>query len=260
MPRLLPVGIAVCCALVVACDLGSPGPAHVRMANLVPDAPAVDFCLKSQTDSAFSTPFVGGSGLAFPSLSGRVNIDAGTYSVRLVQAPATNCNTVLNGLADFNGVQFGEDGAFTVAAMGRLTGAGQPTVAVNPYLDDTSAPSGGVKLRYVHAAPGVDAVDIGTLSGNPPSFFSPLTQNLGFGGVSNPAYVPYANGVVGAVFAAVAPPGSGNVIVSSGNNGVTIPIGTVSTLWLVGQPNVVGNAQLSFLLSADNANSFTRYP
>jgi hypothetical protein len=109
----------------------------------------------------------------------------------------------------------------------------------------------------VHAAPGVDAVDIGTISGG---FFSPLIQNLGYGGVSNPTYVPYNNGVVGAIFAAAAPPSSGNVIVTSGNNGMTIPVGTVSTLWLIGIPNVVGSSQLGFLLSADNTTSFSRYP
>jgi Domain of unknown function (DUF4397) len=257
MSRLVPPVAAACLALlVVACGVGTPAPAQVRVANLVPDAPSVDFCLKSQTDSAFTTPFVGGAGLSFPALSGRVSMDAGTYSVRIVQAPATDCNNVLNGLGDLS-AQFGEGGAYTLAAIGRLTGQGQPLIAVTPYVDDITPPATGVKLRYVHAAPGVDAVDIGTISGG---FFSPLIQNLGYGGVSNPTYVPYNNGVVGAIFAAAAPPGSGTVLVTSGNNGVTIPVGTVSSLWLIGIPNVVGNAQLGFLLSADNTTSFSRYP
>lgn len=258
MSRLLPAGIAAASALLaLACSSGPPAPAQVRMANLIPDATsAVDFCLKAQADSAFTTPFVGGAGLSFPSLSGRVSIDAGSYSVRIVQAPATNCNNVLSGLGDLS-AQFGEGGAFTLAATGRLTGMGQPSIAASVYADDITPPTSGVKLRYIHAAPGVDAVDIGTISG---AFFSPLIQNLAYRGVSNPTYVPYNNGVVGAVFAAAAPPGSQNVILTSGNNGVTIPVGTVSTLWLIGIPSVVGNAQLSFLLSADNTTSFTRYP
>jgi Domain of unknown function (DUF4397) len=260
MSRLLPPATAACCALlVVACDMGPPAPAQLRMGNLVPDAPAIDFCLKAATDSAFTTPFVGGSGLSFPSLSNRVSLDAGTYSLRIVQAPATNCNTVLNGLGDVP-AQFGEGGAFTVAAMGRLTGQGSPAVTLAPFLDDTTPPTTGVKLRYIHAAPGVDAVDIGVLTGNPLSPFAALVQNLTYGDVSNPSYVPYNNALPNAVLAAVSPPGSQSIIVTSGNNGVTIPAGTVSTLWLIGIPNVVGSSQLGFLLSADDTNSFSRYP
>jgi hypothetical protein len=253
MSRLLPVGVAVGCALaVVACDQGSPAPANVRLGNLVPDAPAVDFCLKPQTDSAFSTPFVGGAGLGFAALSGRADIDAGTYAVRLVPAPATNCNSVLGGLGDFNNVQFTEGGAYTLAAIGRLSGPSGPSVALNPYADDLAAPTSGVKLRYVHAAPEVSAVDIGALSNN--SFF-PQVTNLAYPGTSNPTYVLYQQpGLVGAVFAAAAPPGSGNVILQGGSQGVTIPNTSVSTLWLVGRPNQVGDARLSFLLCPDNAS------
>ena len=260
MSRLLPPSIAASCALlVIACDMGPPAPALLRMGNLVPDAPAIDFCLKAATDSAFTTPFVGGSGLGFPSLSNRVSIDAGSYSLRIVQAPATNCNNVLSGIGDVS-AQFGEGGAFTVAALGRLTGQGSPSVVLTPFLDDVTPPATGVKLRYIHAAPGVDGVDIGVLTGNPLNPFAALVTGLAYGDVSNPNYVPYNNALPSATLAAVSPPGSQNIIVTSGNNGVTIPAGTVSTLWLIGIPNVVGSSQLGFLLSADNTNSYSRYP
>jgi hypothetical protein len=44
------------------------------------------------------------------------------------------------------------------------------------------------------------------------------------------------------------------------SNGLSVPNLSVSTLWLVGRPNVVGDARLSFVISADNANSFQRSP
>src|SRR5262249_1609075 len=155
----------------------------------VPDVSGpIDFCLKPIGDPAYSSPFAGNSGLTFPSLSNRSSVDAGTYSVRIVPGGSTNCNTSLNGLGDISPISLGEGGAYTLAASGRLTGTGQGSLALNPYVDDTSAPATGIKLRYVHAAPEVPSVDVGTISGN--TFF-PQVTNLVYPGTSNPSYVPY---------------------------------------------------------------------
>jgi hypothetical protein len=126
MPRLALISSLLVIALGFACDSGPPGPAQVRIANLVPDAPAVDVCLKPDGLAAFGSPFVGGQGLAYPSLSARTAVDGGTYSVRLVPGGSSSCATSLNGLGDVTGLAIGEGAALTLALTGRLTGTGSP--------------------------------------------------------------------------------------------------------------------------------------
>jgi Domain of unknown function (DUF4397) len=255
MSRLLPAGVAACCALVVfACDLGSPAPAQVRMANFVPDAPsAIDLCIKPATDAAYTTPFVGNGGLAFPALSSRVQLDAGTYSVRVVPGGSTNCNSSFNGLGDISGVQLGEGGTFTLAAIGRLSGTGQGSFALSTFPDDVSSPGSGLKLRYVNVAPEVDSADIWVAGA-----LTPEVSNLTYTSTSNPAYKLYNTPPSAPEFLAISPTGSNSVILDV--PGVALPNGSVSTLWLVGRPNVSGAAHLSFFLSADNVNSSQRLP
>jgi hypothetical protein len=255
MSRLLPAGAAVCCVLVVfACDTGSPAPAQVRIANFVPDAPsAIDLCIKPATDATYTAPFVGGSGLAFPALSNRVELDAGTYSVRVVPGGSTNCNSSFNGLGDISGVQFGEGGTYTLAAIGRLTGTGQGSFALSTYPDDVNPPASGVKLRYVNLAPEVDSADIWVAGG-----LTPEVPNLTYTSTSNPAYKAYNTPPSAPEFLAISPTGSNSVILDV--PGVALPNASVSTLWLVGRPGVSGAAHLSFVLSADNVNSSQRLP
>jgi hypothetical protein len=255
MSRLLPPVVATCLALlVVACDMGPPAPAQVRMANFVPDAPsAIDLCLKPATDAAYTTPFVGSSGLNFPSLSSRVGLDAGTYSVRVVPGGATNCNSSFNGLGDISGVQFGEGGTYTLAAIGRLSGTGQGSFALSTFLDDVSPPASGLKLRYVNVAPEVDSADIWVAGA-----LTPEVPNLTYTSTSNPAYKVYNTPPSAPEFLAISPAGSNSVILDV--PGVALPNGSVSTLWLVGRPGVSGAAHLSFFLSADNVNSSQRLP
>jgi hypothetical protein len=174
MSRLLPAAIAACCALVAACDLGgSPQPSSLRIANFVPDAPAMDFCLKPIGDAAYTTPFAGNSGLAFPALSNRANVDAGTYSVRIVPGGSTNCNTSLNGLGDVSPIAPGR-GAYTLAAIGRLTGAGQGSLAPIP-TSTTPPPRRRDQASLCPRRAEVDTVDIGTISGS--SFFPQVTNS-----------------------------------------------------------------------------------
>ncbi len=111
MLRLAALSLVLALALAIACDTGSAGPAQVRIAHFIPDAPAVDVCLKPDGTATFSGKFVQQGGLNFASVSSRSSVDAGTYSLRIVSAAATDCNTSLNGLGDIGGVAVDGDSA-----------------------------------------------------------------------------------------------------------------------------------------------------
>ena len=243
-------------AVVAGCDSGPPAPAQVRIAHFIPDAPAANVCLKPDGTAAYGRPFVGG-GLSFASLSSRTDVDAGTYAVRVVPGAATDCSTSLNGLGDITGVVLGDGAVYPLALVGMLGGSGSSGVAVQSYLDDPSAPaSPAAKLRYVHAAPELGTVDVGTISG---AFFAPLINSLSYLGTSNPTYVPYNSGVSGAVLA-LAQPGTQSVILQGAP--FTIAGGTVSSLFIIGRPSVgSGDQRLRFLLCPDNGvGSCSQFP
>jgi hypothetical protein len=254
MSRIASPVLVVVVAVVAACNSGTPEKAHVRIANFVPDAPtAIDFCLKPDTDSAFTTPQVGGSGLSFPSLSARSDVDAGTYSVRIVQAGATNCNTTFNGLGDISPIVFGEGGNYTLATLGRVTGTGSPSIGLKPFPDDVSAPASGSKLRYVHAAPSTPTLDVGTISVDT---FTPVVLGLDYGQTSNPAYTA----LTGSGSAEFGVRDSSTQLVLASGVSPTISTGSVDTLWIVGIQGQSGDQRLSFLLCADNAVNCQRFP
>ncbi len=255
MPRLASAASVLVLALVLACQSGPPEPAHVRIAHFIPDAPSANVCLRPDGTAAFGKPFVGG-GLAFASLSTRTDVDAGTYSVRVVPGAATDCSTSLQGLGDIGGVTLGEGGAYTLALVGLLGGTGTGGVALQSYVDDTTpAAAPGAKLRSVHAAPELGPVDVGTISG---AFFTALVGNLPYLGTSNPAYVGYASGVSGAVLA-LANPGTQNVLLQG--SPFTVSGGTVNSLFIIGRPSVgSGDQRLRFLLCSDSSSGCTQFP
>ena len=96
----------------------------MRIAHFIPDALAIDVCLKPDGTAAFSGKFVQEGGLNFASASTRSSLDAGTYSLRIVSASATDCNTSLNGLGDIGGVAVDGDSAVTLGLVGLLSGTG----------------------------------------------------------------------------------------------------------------------------------------
>ena len=119
-------------------------------------------CLKPDGTAAFSGKFVQQGGLNFASVSSRSSLDAGTYSLRIVSAGATDCNTSLNGLGDIGGVAVDGGSAVTVGLVGLLSGTGSGSVAERTFVDDTAAPaSPGVKLRFLHVSPELGQVDVG---------------------------------------------------------------------------------------------------
>ncbi len=259
MPRLAALSSLLLLALGLACESGPPAPASVRIAHFVPDVPgngAIDVCLKPDGTAAFSTRFVQQGGLTFASLSSRTDVDAGTYSLRVVGASATDCSTSLNGLGDVGGIALGEGGAYTVALVGLLGGTGNGSVAVRTYVDDTAAPaSPAVKLRFVHVSPELGGVDLGALSG---ATFLPLNPAVTLGYPADSQYFVYPGGVTGANLAIV-DTGTTNLRLSGQ---FSVPGGTADSVFIVGRPTQTsGDPRLSFLLCPESGTpSCLRFP
>lgn len=180
----------------------TPKRAHVRVAHLSPDAPAVDVCLTPTNQMFGGTGILrrlnSTAGLAYPQVTTYLDIPIGSYSARLVAAAATDCNTAV--VPDTPNIVTVEDLSATIAALGDLSvlppdaGAndagvdgGAADAATPPassfglkvFVDDRTAPVpvGNINLRFVHASPGTAAVDVGLGSGGS---FTPLFANVAF--------------------------------------------------------------------------------
>jgi len=254
MLRLAATSLVLALALGLACDTGSAGPARVRIAHFIPDAPAIDVCLRPDGTSAFSEKFVQQGGLNFASVSSRTSLDAGTYSLRIVAAGATDCTASLAGLGDIGGIGLAGDTAVTVALVGRIAGSGSGSVGEKTLVDDTAAPaSPAVKLRYAHLSPELGQVDVGVLSGGTFYELNPAVS-LGYAGTSQ--YVPYTNGASGTL--ALLDTGTSNLRLSGGFSAAE---GSVGTVYIVGRPSQTsGDPRLSFLLCNENSASCVRFP
>jgi hypothetical protein len=176
-------------------DTGETGPTgsiFVRVAHLSPNAPAVDFCVKGPGATAFTGPVVGSlgvaSGLPFPKVTRYLELPKGAYTVRLVAPGSTSCDAALGGLADVSLPDLPAGTHATAAAIGVLGGTGPSAFKIQPLVDDTTTPaSGKFRLRFVHAAPAVPAVDVGTTSGTGATEIlatPPLVSNVAFGAAS----------------------------------------------------------------------------
>lgn len=261
MPRLALVSSLLVLALGLACESGPPAPAQVRIAHLVPDAPAVDVCLKPDSVAAFGSPFVGGTGLSYPSLSARTAVDAGTYSVRLVAGGSTSCATSLNELGDVTGLALGEGATQTLALTGRLSGTGTPALAVKQYDDRTAAtPSGGVSLRAVNAAPGSSAQDVGVVSGSGSgSLFQTFASGVSFGSASAYQTISITPGATNVSAALAARDSSSQAAWAAGNFSNVSDTG-VYTLYVIGVPGQTATQRPSLLLCSDTALNCAQSP
>jgi hypothetical protein len=184
----------------------APGPptfAQVRVANWSPDAPPVDFCLAQHGSGVFVGPFVAalvaadadagtasdaGAGLAFPSTSAYALVTPGTYDARIVvgggcSAKIAADDTMLPALA--------AGSSATIALMGDANplSAGAALHVVG-FLDDGSGAS-AVALRFIHAAPDLASVDVGTVSG---TAFKALFSGIPFGQASAAKQAPATDG------------------------------------------------------------------
>ena len=257
MLRLALISFVFLLVLGLACDSGTPGPAAIRIAHLVPDAPAVDVCLKPDGVAAFGSPFVGGTGLAYPSLSGRAAVDAGTYSVRIIGG-GSSCASSLNSLGDKTGVVIGADATQTLALTGRLSGTGTPAVDVRKYDDRTTAsPSGSVSLRAVNAAPGSTPQDVGVVSGG--SLFQAFATGVAFGSASGYQPINITPGATNVTAALAAQDSSSQALWALGTFGNVSDTG-VYTLYVIGVPGQTATLRPSLLLCSDSSVNCAQSP
>lgn len=254
MLRLAAASLVLALTLALACDTGVAGPARVRIGHFIPDAPAIDVCLKPNGTSAFSGKFVQQGGLSFGSVSARSTLDAGTYSLRIVSAGAADCTASLNGLGDISPVNVDGDTAVTVGLVGLVSGSGNTGVAEDTFVDDTAAPaSPGVKLRFLHVSPELGQVDVGTIAG---SSFSPLNPAVSLSYTGSSPYVGYANPLTDTL--ALVDTGTANLRLQGG---FSVGAGSVTSVYIVGRPNQTsGDPRLSFLVCSDTTAACVRSP
>ena len=120
----------------------------VRVAHFSPDAPAVDVYVND--DRVLS-------GVEYKTVSKYLELPAGSYDLAVRPAgAAASSDPVIEATAE---VEAGN--AYTVAAVGALA-----DIAAEIFADDLSAPgSGKAKVRVIHAAPEVPAVDVAVKGG-----------------------------------------------------------------------------------------------
>ena len=146
-----------------------PGPvpetqtSSIRVIHVSPDAPAVDV-------------FVGGkdkvvSSLAFGDSSEFIEVPAASYDFNVAPAGATPAESVLN----INGLELMAGKKYTAVAYGNVASI-QALALEEDYAD---VPADQIRVRAIHAAPAVGAVDIWNITdaANP----TPLYTGVSFG-------------------------------------------------------------------------------
>lgn len=183
------------------------GDAQVRVAHLSPDAPNVDVYVDGE---------VALSDVPYQTVSDYLSLPAGSYALEVRPAgAAADSDPVIQADAT---VEAGQ--AYTVAAVGLLA-----DIAAQVYVDDLAAPpEGQAKVRVIHAAPDVPAVDVG-VAGQAPD--QALVTDLSFPDASDYLAVP-----ADTYDLEVRPTGTSDVAVPV--SGLTLEAGTVYTAIAVG--------------------------
>lgn len=159
--RLLTVSTALGVAgIAVAGTAGAPASAAsaamVRVAHFSPNAPNVDVYVNG--DKTLSN-------VAFRTVSKYLQVPAGEYRFQVRPAGAAASSTAVIDASS----RLSSGRAVTVAAVGALA-----NLSAKIYTDDLSAPAAGqAKVRVIHAAPAVPAVDVGVAGG--PTLFRGAT-------------------------------------------------------------------------------------
>jgi pimeloyl-ACP methyl ester carboxylesterase len=159
-------------------SLNHSGLGFLRIAHLVPDAPAVDVCLQSGGENA---PFFGpvlkrlgvSEGLSYSQVTRYLPLPARSYRIRVVAPNAPNCDQALANLPDTSATL--PSGAIvTLAATGDLAG-----FQLTPFIDNADRPERNkTQLRVIHASPNAPAVDVGLRT--PPNGFTPVFPGVSF--------------------------------------------------------------------------------
>ena len=256
MSRLVPLPFFLAVVLALACDSSTPGPGQVRIANLIPDGVPLDVCIKPDSAAAFGTPLVGGGGLSYPQLSTRSAFDAGTYSVRIVQA-GNPCSNSYSNLGDIS-ASIDADNPQTLVLAGRFTGDGNPTIGIRVLGDRTGASaSGSVLLRAMNAALGSNPQDVGVV-GN--SIFSPFATNIAFGAVSDYQQISGITPGSPTVTAPLASRDTGSGPVWAQGTFSNLSDTGVYTVFVIGIPGQTGTPRPSMMLCSESGVNCAQNP
>lgn len=242
-----------------SCSVVGDSLAHLRVAHLSPDAPAVDVCLKSHAASTWpaapllkslSTP----AGLSYPQVTTYVSVPVDAYDVRIVAPNAADCTTALANIADTTNVAVSAALYATVAATGDLTVAGtDPPFALKVFVDERDVGPGKASLRFIHASPGTPAVDVGVGTG---AGFTKVFPDVSFGTIAAMSATIDANG-----FYETAPLTGVNVTARIANAatdaltvpGISLPAGAIATAFAIGGKTGQATNPLKVLLCTDSA-------
>jgi hypothetical protein len=257
MSRLVAAPSLLAVVLALACDSGPPGPGQVRVANLIPDGVPLDVCIKPDSAAAFGTPLIGGGGLSYPQLSSRSAFDAGTYSVRLVQAGSNSCASSLNGLGDVS-TAISANSPQTLVLAGRFTGSGNPSLTLRVIVDRIAlSASGSVLLRAMNAALGSNPQDTGVVGGQ---VFSPFATNVAYGAVSDYQQIGGITPGSPVVTAPLASRDTGSGPVWSQGTFTNLSDTGVYTLYIIGIPGQTSTQRPSLILCSETALNCQQAP
>lgn len=192
-------------ALVVPAGTASAatGDSMVRVAHLSPDAPNVDVYVNNAKTL---------SDVSYKTVSKYLSVPAGQYRFEVRPAGADpGSKAVIDASSTLTAGK-----AVTVAAVGALA-----NIKGQIYTDDISAPaSGKAKVRVVHAAPEVPAVDVAVAGG--PTLFS---------GASFPQATAYAEVAGGSYNLEVRPAGTQTVALKATQ---AVQAGSIYTIAAIG--------------------------
>lgn len=164
------LAVALLAALASAVPaLAREGEAMVRVAHLSPDAPNVDVYVNGELVGALTN-------VPFKTVSSYLPLPAGTQNVKVYPAGDTS-KPIVEADVDLRG---GE--AYTIGIVGLVEDG---SLEAQVYEDDRTLPAKDeAKLRVIHAAPDVDAVDISSRGGDE------LFADLGFPNATAYAEIP----------------------------------------------------------------------
>jgi hypothetical protein len=156
--------------LLFAIGCADSGSTELRVLHASPDAPNVDVLFDGKTLL---------TNIAYSSASAYLKVKAGS---RRVEVRATGATTdVIDASPNFS-----KDRFYTVIAANDLT-----SITALVYLDDFSAPaSGQVKVRFIHAAPGAQNVDIYLGAPGSGTAGTPAVTNLAYQSAAGYLSVP----------------------------------------------------------------------
>jgi hypothetical protein len=205
------LAIPVLALSLAACSSGGDLPigntqtwASVRVANLAPDIPALDFCFALQGTGNWIGPQMKAmgetGGIAYGNPARQVGKYAGliatAWDVRIVVPNAADCSAPIT---PDGAMVVGTNGWYTVAVTGLATSTSAPH-AIYTWSDDDVAPPGQVKLRFVNAAMASATAPSPPLDGGTgsptglPTPFRPVFPSVLFPGPASPSTTVDANG------------------------------------------------------------------